>query len=175
MPEWEARVHVEACAEMLAAGVPPPRPPGPEEGLGGEAGRAWRLARLLLLDLTVYGEGDLAEAAERGDVAARDRVVDEYRCAFRSRVDARLHHVFESELEHLDARLRGEQYECWLLDEASARSVGRRWAAALRRAPAGERPAALARAKRWLAVWSLDGAPRRAWERELRDVDSGPR
>jgi hypothetical protein len=172
MPEEEARLLIETCAEMLAQGTSPP--PSPEAVMDGTAqGRppeevfARRMARAMLADLLLYHAGEIADAAAHGDQAMKARVEAEYRQEFQKRVDPRFHPVFEDALAHLDDIRRGEQVARWLVDEASAHSVGKRWALAIRRAPRAGRSEMLTRAKRWLAAWSASPEIERVWRREL--------
>jgi hypothetical protein len=164
MPEEEARLLIETCAEMLAQGTSPPPSPdavmdGTAQGKPPEEVFARRMARAMVADLLLYHAGEIADASAR--------VEAEYRQEFQKRVDPRFHEVFEDALAHLDEIPRGEQVARWLVDEASARSVGKRWALAIRRAPQAERSEMLTRAKRWLAAWSASPEIERVWRREL--------
>ncbi len=151
----------------------------PGDSAGASPGRAFpeatfarRLARAMTADLILYHRDELADAAAHGDTGARERVLREYRDEFRKRVAPRFHGVFDDGLKDLDRQARGEQYIRWLVDAAGARAVGRRWAAALRRLPASDRPEALARGKRWMSVWTGGRADLdRVWMQELAAVE----
>jgi hypothetical protein len=172
MSEEEARLLIETCVEMLADGTAPPPSPdavmdGIAQGKPPEEVFARRMARAMLGDLLLYRADEIADAAAQGDKATKARIEAEYRLEFQKRVDPRFHAVFEDTLAHLGDLPRGEQVAPWLIDETSARRVGKRWALAIRRAPQAERSEMLTRAKRWLAAWSASPEVEQVWRREL--------
>lgn len=168
MSEDEARAIIESCAEMYAAHV---APPVAEAGMSDAESTARRLARQLRFDILTYadlpdsgGSGVLSRAVLTPKLAEAREVFDE-------RVAPELRHVFDEEIGDLDALAHfAAPQSRWLLDAASARSVGARWAAMLRRLPAAERAKAAAQGDRWFPRWTADGAPRDALLHALREA-----
>lgn len=168
MPEWEARAIIEACAELHASGVVPPHPAGTELSDGeSREEKVQDFALMLVTDLIAYHGEEIATAHDQGNLHEVGRIVEEYRVAFRDRVEPRLHHIFEKAIENLDKQARGEQYLRWLEDEDAASKVARRWALSIRRAPPDEREPMKARARRWLTIWIAKDLFEKIWAMEF--------
>lgn len=181
MSEDVARAIVESCADMYAAHV---APPVAEAGMSDAESTARRLARLLRTDILTYA--DIPDSGDSGELsraitdipssgvlsrAVLTPKLAEAREVFDERVAPELRHVFDEEIGDLDALAHfAAPQPRWLLDAASARSVGARWAAMLRRLPAAQRAEAAARGDRWFPRWTADGAPRDALLHALREA-----
>lgn len=176
MSENVARAIVESCADMYATHI---APPVVEAGMSEAESTARQLARALRTDILMYA--DIPDSSELDvpltigpNVLSRAVLTPklaEAREIFDERVAPELRHVFDEEIGDLDALAHyAAPQPRWLLDAASARSVGARWAAMLRRLPAAMRAEAAARGDRWFPRWTAEGAPREALLHALREL-----
>ncbi|HEX3760751.1 MAG TPA: hypothetical protein VHW23_18680 [Kofleriaceae bacterium] len=164
MSEDHARAIIESCADMYAARV---APPVAEAGLSDAERTARWLARLLRSDVLIYSDGPDSGVLSR---AALTPKLAEARAVFDERTAPELRHVLDEEIGDLDALAHfAAAHARWLHDAASARSVGMRWAAMLRRLPAAQRIEAMAQGERWFPRWTADGAPRDALLHAMRE------
>lgn len=164
MDEDEARAIIESCADMYAAHV---APPVAEAGMSAAERTARRQARTLRREILIYTESPDSGVLSRDVLTPK---LAETRAWFDERVAPELRYVFDEEIGDLDALARfAALHPRWLRDAASARSVGARWAAMLRRLPAVQRAEAAARGDRWFPRWTVDGAPRNALLHALRE------
>jgi hypothetical protein len=172
MPEETARAIIESCGEMFAKSVAPPTA---FAGMPDDELQARKLASSLLDDVVTYHGEEAAEAGVAGVRAALAGPIEEARAAYRKRVDPRFFPFFEEALDGIEARARDSAatHARWLLDAPSARSVGKRWAAMLRRMPRGERDALADRGARWFSAWTAEGEPRDTVLAVVRTGDAG--
>lgn len=150
-----ARAIIESCAEMRAKGVAAPID---RQGMAEDERRARFLARVITRDLDLY-HGDALR-----DGQSLDKPIEEARAHYRSRTDPEWHALFEAELTILRERVRSgkETHDPWIFDQASARAVGRRWNAMVKRLPQAAHPVAIEQGKRWLTAWTTDGVREQA-------------
>ncbi len=156
MAEARARAIIESCAEMYEAKVAPPRE---DVGLSDERRTAERLARLIMADIALYEHETIADAGVAKVRTALAAKIDEGRAIFRKRTAPSEHAVFDEMLEVLDMTARDQAYHPrWIRDEASAQSVGRRWAAMLARTAPAEQAKVRDEGARWLSRWTHPSA-----------------
>jgi len=169
MSEAMGRLVIESCADMVEAGVAPPED---HAGTSAEELAAGRFARAMMEDVFLYHDAGAFEAGAPGAPRARTvyaAPIAEARAAYQKRVDAGLHPMFERAVDGLEGRVSGEVFpDRWLLDEPSARRVGRRWAAMLVRARRSEHAGILDQGRRWIARWTPEGNVREGWKAEIR-------
>jgi hypothetical protein len=162
MPEPLARAIIQSCGEMIAKGVPEPVE---RKGIDDCEREAFRFANVLVQDIVLY-QGDAYRDAGR---SVLHEPIAEARAFFAKRFAPKYHPIFEAAVLTIDARLRGEAiHETWILDDASATSVGRRWVSMVALLPPAERERSRRAGSIWLSRWTKEGTPLEKMRAEVR-------